>query len=176
MNPGYSSRLFGADSEAPRAPGIPRRLAHPPPRKERSEEKHSEAWWRAMHMLEVLHERYLASKEKTPELFLQGSDILRRFLAEECGIPAPAETIHQIVERFRGHPLEREVEEVLGLCNKVMYDGQHPTPSERDGIIRELVALIGRLEQVECPMREIGRHGRVSVPHGGKANHSAEIT
>lgn len=120
-------------------------------RKQRSREEHSQAARWALHTLNVLRERYLACEDKTPDLFLKGSGVLRGFLADECGIPAPAQTIHQITERFRGHPLEKELEEVLERCNKVIYDGHHPTPSERDGIIREVAALIGRLEQVGCP-------------------------
>lgn len=115
-----------------------------------------------MHALAALHERYLASEEKTLDLFLKGSDALRGFLAEECGIPAPAETIHQVVERFRGHPLGKEVEEVLGRCSRAIYDGRHSTPSERDGIIQELATLIARLEQVGCPGREMGCQGHAT--------------
>lgn len=117
----------------------------------RSAEEHSQAARWALRGLKVLLERYLAREETTRDLFLKGSDVLRRFLAEECGISAGAQTIRQITERFRGHPIEKELEEVLERCNRVIYDGHHPTQAEKEGIIREVATLIGRLEQVGCP-------------------------
>ena len=105
-----------------------------------------------MRTLKVLRERYVACEETTPYLFSKASGVLRRFLTEECAIPARVETTHQISERFGGHPLAKEIEEVLERCNQVIYDGDRPTPSERDGILREVTTLIGRLEQVGCPI------------------------
>jgi hypothetical protein len=120
--------------------------------KQRSVQERSRAARRAMRTLKVLRERYVACEETTPYLFSKASGVLRRFLTEECAIPARVETTHQIGERFRGHPLESELTEVLERCNQVIYDGDRPTPSERDGILREVTTLIGRLEQVGCPI------------------------
>jgi hypothetical protein len=118
----------------------------------RSRETRSRAEERALRTLRVLRERYLACEEKTPVLFVKVNGVLRRFLREQCGIPARAETIPQITEQFRGHPLENELAEVLARCNEVIYDGHHPTPSEKEGIIRGAAALIGDLERVGCPI------------------------
>ncbi|MFQ5898687.1 MAG: hypothetical protein ACE5JN_10650 [Candidatus Methylomirabilia bacterium] len=118
---------------------------------QRAREERSQAAERAIRTLKVLRERYLACEEQTPHLFLKVSGVLRRFLTEECGIPARVQTIQQITARFGGHPLEKDLEEVLERCNKIIYDGHDPTPSERGEIIREVTALIGRLEEAGCP-------------------------
>lgn len=114
-------------------------------------EKRPKAEARALGTLRLLRERYLACEEKTPVLFLKVSSVLRRFLSKQCGIPARVQTIHQIRERFTGHPLEKELAEVLERCNEVIYDGHHPAPSEKERVIREVAALIDRLERVGCP-------------------------
>ncbi|MBI4610028.1 MAG: hypothetical protein HY726_13585 [Candidatus Rokubacteria bacterium] len=119
--------------------------------KRRSREELSPAGRRALGRLRVLRGRYLACEEKTPDMFLKVGAVLRRFLREECGIPARAQTIHQIRERFRGHPLEKELTAILERYSEVIYDGHHPAPAEKENIIREVAALIDRLERVGCP-------------------------
>lgn len=118
----------------------------------RSTEEHSRAARRALGTLGVLRERYLACDEKTPNLFLKVNGVLRRFLREQCGIPARAETTHQIRERFRGHPLEKQLEELLERSTTVIYDGLHPTQSEKEGTIKAVTTLIGQLERIGCPV------------------------
>lgn len=118
----------------------------------RVRQERSEARRRALRTLKVLRTRYAGCDAKTPDLFLRVSSVLRRFLAEACAIPARVQTIGQIRERFDGHPLEQEIEQVLARCDSVVYDGHHATPSERDAIIREVTVLIDRLERVGCPM------------------------
>lgn len=125
--------------------------------KRRFRRQQSSAGRRAVRTLRVLRERYLACEEKTPDLFVKGSGALRRFLSEECGIPARVQTVHQITERFSGHPLQKELEGVLERCDRVIYDGHHPSASEKQDIIREMAALIERLEHVGCPTG--GRNG-----------------
>lgn len=111
----------------------------------------SPAEQKALRALRVLRDRYAACEEKTSLLFMRATGVLRRFLREECGIPAGAQTVPQIKERFKGHPLEGELTELLEHCNEVLYDGRHPGPSEKDAVIRELTALISRLAQAGCP-------------------------
>lgn len=107
---------------------------------------------RALRALTVLEQRYAAGEDKAPVLFRKTSGVLRRFLREECGVPAPVQTVAQIRERFRGHPLQTELAEVLERCTHVTYDGHHPTSAEKAGILRAVAALIGRLEEVGCPV------------------------
>lgn len=107
---------------------------------------------RALQTLTVLRQRYLDCEEKTPFLFLKASGALRRFLKTRCGIPAHVQTVPQIREQFSGHPLEGQLVEVLERCNRVTYGGHRPTLAEKEGIIREVAALIGRLEEVGCPV------------------------
>lgn len=118
----------------------------------RAQETRSAAERRALRTLTVLRQRYLTCEEKAPVLFLKTSGVLRRFLREECGIAARLQTVSQIRERFRGHPLERELAEVLERCNHVTYDGHHPTPAEKEDILREAATLIGRFEETGCPV------------------------
>lgn len=116
-----------------------------------SEERRSRAEARALGTLRVLRQRYLACEELTPRLFVKISQVLRRYLGEHCGIPARVETVEQIVERFKGHPLERELAQVLEQCTEVVYDARRPTPSDKDRIIWEVTTLIGELERTGCP-------------------------
>ncbi len=120
-------------------------------------------WWRrrarahpadrrALQTLTALGRRYLAREDQASVLFRKTSSVLRWFLREECGVPAPVQTVSQIRERFRGHPLETELAEVLERCNRVTYDGHQPTAAEREDILREVTALIGRLEAIGCPI------------------------
>ena len=106
---------------------------------------------RALRALRTLRERYAACEDKTPLLFMRATSVLRRFLREECGIAAGTQTVPQIRERFRGHPLENDLRAVLERCNEVLYDGRRPDPREKDAVLRELSAVIGRLGQVGCP-------------------------
>lgn len=117
----------------------------------RSLERRSRAERRALATLVVLRNRYVACEAMTPLLFEKISGVLRRFLGEQCGIPARVETVQQIKERFRGHPLEKEIGEVLEQCSKVMYDAHRPTSSDTERIIREVSMLISELERVGCP-------------------------
>lgn len=113
--------------------------------------RRSKAEVRALATLRVIRERYLACEALTPLAFVRVSGVLRRFLGEHCGIPARAETIEQIRERFRGHPLERDLARVLEQCDEVVYDANRPAPSDKERIIREAATLIGELERTGCP-------------------------
>lgn len=112
--------------------------------------RRSKAETRALATLRVIRERYLACEALTPIAFVRVSGVLHRFLNEHCGIPARAETIEQIRERFRGHPLERDLARVLEQCDEVVYDANRPVPSDKERIIREVATLIGELERTGC--------------------------
>jgi hypothetical protein len=117
----------------------------------RSIQRRSKAERRALATLVVLRNRYVACEAMTAVLFEKIGGVLRRFLGEQCGIPARVETVPQIKERFKGHPLEKEIGEVLERCSEVMYDAHRPTSSDKERIIREVSLLISELERVGCP-------------------------
>lgn len=117
----------------------------------RSIERRSNAERRALATLGVLRTRYVACEAMTPVLFVKLCGVLRRFLGEHCGIPARVETVQQIRERFSGHPLEKKIGEVLERCSEVIYDAHHPSPPDKERMIREVTALISELERVGCP-------------------------